>query len=76
MSSSLTARTSATSILRMISILTTIGADELFRYHGGHYKMFPVRIVVPSSDYWNVTIDLGGGRANIQYDISFIKAAA
>jgi Domain of unknown function (DUF1883) len=51
-------------------------ARRAFRYHGGHYRMFPVRIVVPSSGYWNVTIDLGGGRANIRYDINFIKAAA
>ena len=45
-------------------------------YYGGHYKYLPARIIVPSSGYWNVTIDLGGGRANIRYDISYLKRNA
>ena len=44
-----------------------------FNYHGGHYTHFPARIVVPSSGYWNTVIDLGGGRANIRYNISYRK---
>ena len=47
-----------------------------FRYHGGHYTRLPARIAVPHSDNWNTVIDLGGGRANIRYDISYIKRSA
>lgn len=46
---------------------------DSFRYFGGAYKMFPARITVPETGNWNVTIDLGGGQANIRYNISFIK---
>lgn len=42
-------------------------------YYGGFFKRFPARIVVPSSGYWNVTIDLGGGSAKIRYSLSYIK---
>src|SRR4051812_6636348 len=44
-----------------------------FHYHGGYYKMFPVRIVVPHTDNWNITLDLAGGSANIRYSIDYIK---
>jgi hypothetical protein len=44
--------------------------------HGGFYKMLPARIAVPSDGYWNTTIDLGGGRANIRYNIGYIKREA
>jgi hypothetical protein len=45
-----------------------------FRYYGGHFKYFPAHITAPRSDYWNITIDLGGGSANIRYNLSVIKA--
>ena len=44
-----------------------------FRHWGGFYKMFPARIVVPHTDNWNITLDLGGGSADIRYSISYIK---
>jgi hypothetical protein len=44
-----------------------------FHHYGGHYKMFPARIAVPHSDNWNITLDLGGGSANIRYSISYVK---
>jgi hypothetical protein len=44
-------------------------------YYGGHFTHFPARIAVPSTGYWNITIDLGGGSATIQHSISIIKAA-
>ena len=46
------------------------------RYYGGHYKMLPARVSVPHDGYWNVIIDLGGGRANIRYNISYIRRRA
>ena len=44
-----------------------------FQYCGGHYKYFPAQIVVPHSDNWNIMIDLGGGRANIHYNLSCFR---
>jgi len=48
-------------------------AGRGYEYHGGHFKQFPAEIVVPSTGYWNVTIDLGGGQANIKYSINVLK---
>jgi hypothetical protein len=45
-----------------------------FNYYGGHFTNFPARLAAPSSGYWNVVIDLGGGSANIRYSIHVIKA--
>ncbi|MBZ5616657.1 MAG: DUF1883 domain-containing protein [Acidobacteriia bacterium] len=47
-----------------------------FTYHGGWYEMFPAQIGIPSTGYWNVVLDLGGGSANIRYDIQYLKRAA
>lgn len=47
-----------------------------FQHWGGHFTRLPARIAVPHDGYWNVTIDLGGGRANIQYNIHYLKNAA
>jgi hypothetical protein len=44
-----------------------------FRYYGHHYSRFPARLVAPHSDNWNITIDLGGGGANIRYNISILR---
>lgn len=41
-----------------------------FRYFGGQFKAFPAIITPPHGGHWNVTIDLGGGSANIRYSIS------
>jgi hypothetical protein len=46
------------------------------QYYGGFYPRLPARIVVPSSGFWNITIDLGGGRANIRYSINYLKRDA
>lgn len=42
-------------------------------YYGGFFTHFPARIVAPHSGSWNVVIDLAGGRANIQYNLSYLK---
>jgi hypothetical protein len=44
-----------------------------FRYHGGFYKRLPARIKVPSTGYWNITLDLGSGSANIRPSIRILK---
>lgn len=40
---------------------------------GGFFKQLPARLTVPSDGYWNVTIDLAGGAANITHSISFVE---
>lgn len=45
-----------------------------FNYYGGHYTHFPARIAVPHTGTWHVIIDLGGGRANIRYNLSYLTA--
>jgi hypothetical protein len=42
-------------------------------YYGGFYKRLPARIAVPSTGYWNVTIDLGGGTASIRHGFSYFR---
>ncbi|KQZ00190.1 hypothetical protein ASD45_04480 [Pseudolabrys sp. Root1462] len=46
------------------------------RYYGGFYQRLPARIAIPHDGYWNTTIDLGGGRANIRYNIGYLKNRA
>lgn len=45
-----------------------------FTYYGGHFTHFPAHITAPHTTTWNVVIDLGGGRANIKYNLSVIRA--
>ncbi|GAB7529410.1 DUF1883 domain-containing protein [Pseudomonas sp. 3A(2025)] len=39
-------------------------------YYGGFFERLPARIQAPSTGYWNITIDLGGGSANITHSIT------
>lgn len=47
-------------------------SGRAFRYHGGHRTRFPVILAPPHAGNWNITIDLGGGSANIRYSIRVI----
>ncbi len=44
------------------------------RYLGGHYKRLPAHVTVPSSGYWNTTIDLGGSPSGFRYNIGYLKS--
>lgn len=44
-----------------------------FKYHGGFYRMLPARIAAPTTGFWNVVLDLGGGSANIKYSITVAR---
>lgn len=46
------------------------------RYYGGFFKRFPARIQVPHDGNWNITIDLGGGRATIRHNIQYLRRNA
>lgn len=47
-------------------------SGQRFTYFGGNFKAFPAIIRPPRSGHWNVVVDLGGGSANIRYNISKI----
>lgn len=47
-----------------------------YHYYGGFFARLPARVGVPRSDHWNTVIDLGGGRANIRYNIGYVRRAA
>ena len=42
------------------------------QYFGGHYDRLPARVPVPHDGWWNITLDLGGGSANIRYGMRVI----
>jgi hypothetical protein len=48
-------------------------SGQQFSYHGGHFKIFPAKIAAPSTGYWNIVLDLGGGSATVKHSISFIR---
>lgn len=48
-------------------------SGQRFEYFGGNYTRLPARIAAPSTGYWNITIDLGGGSANIRYSINIVR---
>ncbi|MFS8080099.1 DUF1883 domain-containing protein [Serratia marcescens] len=47
-----------------------------FHHHGGggFFQRLPAHLSAPSSGYWNVTIDLGGGTASVRHSITVIPA--
>jgi len=47
---------------------------QKYSYFGGRATHFPTKITAPRTGYWNVTIDLGGGSANIRHSINIIRA--
>lgn len=48
--------------------------NDRHRYYGGHFDRLPARIPAPSTGWWNITLDLGGGDANIRYGMRIIQA--
>lgn len=48
-------------------------AGRKWKGFGGFYKKLPAKIIVPSTGYWNIVLDLAGGSATIQHSISFIR---
>lgn len=49
-------------------------------YHGGAFERFPARLTVPSSGFWNVTLDTVTRRAisvtrkpKMEYSIKFVR---
>lgn len=40
-----------------------------YSYYGGHAKQSPVRIAVPHSGHWHVTVDLGGYSGSVRSSV-------
>jgi uncharacterized protein DUF1883 len=51
-------------------------AGRSYRYHGGFFTHFPARLTPPSSGYWNVVLNLGGGQATVRHSIRVVSAGA
>lgn len=47
-------------------------AGEAHRYFGGHATRSPIRLQVPSSGNWHVTVDLGGYAGTVQSSIKIL----
>ena len=47
-------------------------AGRRFTYHGGHYKQSPVRLAIPHTGVWYVTIDLGGRTGHVSSSVRVI----
>ncbi len=43
---------------------------DSYRGVGGHYQRSPVRISVPSSGHWHLTVDLGGYAGRIGAEVT------
>ncbi|MGA2067948.1 MAG: DUF1883 domain-containing protein [Thermoguttaceae bacterium] len=43
-----------------------------YRYHGGHAKQTPVRLVPPRSGHWHVVVDLGGYGGQVDASVSVL----
>lgn len=46
---------------------------EEYECYGGWYKRLPAYIAAPSTGYWNVTLDLAGGSANLRHSFNIIR---
>ena len=43
-----------------------------YRYHGGHAKQTPARLVPPHSGHWHVVVDLGGYGGHVEASVSML----
>ena len=44
-----------------------------FNYYGGHYTQSPVRLTIPHTGTWYVTIDLGGYAGQVRSSVTVIS---
>jgi hypothetical protein len=45
--------------------------DDDHRYYGGFFRRLPAVVKVPHDGFWNIVLDLGGGLAQLRYNISY-----
>ena len=50
-------------------------AGRSYRYYGGFFTHFPATLAPPRSGYWNVVLNLGGGRATVRHSMRVVSHA-
>jgi len=65
--------TQANVILTTDSDYSDYKAGRSYHYYGGFFTHFPARLTPPHSGYWNVILDLGGGKATVRHSIRVIS---
>ena len=68
-----TCDTQANVLLMDDSDYSNYKARRSYQYYGGFFTHFPARLTPPRSGYWNVVLNLGGGRATIRHSIRVIN---
>ena len=48
-------------------------AGRAWKGHGGHYKKSPVRLAIPNSGTWHVTVDLGGYTGQVRSAVRMVS---
>jgi hypothetical protein len=65
--------TQANVILTTDSNYDSYKTGRSYEYYGGFFTHFPARLAPPHSGYWNVVLNLGGGKATVRHSIRVIK---
>lgn len=68
--------TQANVLLMDDSDYSSYTSGRSYRYYGGFFTHFPARLAPPTSGYWNVVLDLGGGSAKIRHSMRVISTGA
>jgi len=56
------------------SAYSSYRSGRSFDYYGGFFRYFPARLRAPSSGYWNVVLDLGGGTGTVRHSIRVLSS--
>ena len=67
--------TQANVLLMDDSDYSSYQSGRSYHYYGGFFTHFPARLAPPRSGYWNVVLNLGGGRATVRHSIRVISQA-
>jgi len=67
--------TQANVVLMDDSEYSNYKAGRSHRYYGGFFTAFPATLAPPPWGYWNVVLDLGGGRANVRHSMRVVSHA-
>lgn len=68
--------TQANVLLMTDSDYSDYNAHRSYHYFGGFFTHFPARLTPPHSGYWNVVLDLGGGKASVRHTMRVISRDA
>ena len=57
------------------SNFSSFKAGRQHRFYGGHAKRSPVRLPVPHSGHWHVTVDMGGYKGTVRSSVNVLPGA-